>query len=140
MARDLTSRIKAARHAVALARRLLAEHGPLHVKGDEMFAGATLLNGDESIVDAVYEETLFGCTIFLGPVRIATRATAKGTSRRALYTRANDMIIAHVLEGGEVFAGQTETLGKSWAIVYEPLDDAQGHRIGMIAGYRELLG
>jgi len=140
MARDLTSRLKAAAHAVRLAREHLAALGPLRVDGDQLFAGETLINGDESVVDAVYEKTLFGCTVFLGPTRIATRASERGSTERALGTTASPEVVHQVFERGETFAGSTETLGKTWAIVYEPLEDADGRRIGMIAGYRELIG
>lgn len=139
MARDLTSRLKAAAHAVALVRERLAALGPVRVEGDQMYAGETLLNRDETLVDSIYDDTLFGCTIFLGPTRIATRATARGSKARALGTNASDEIIALVLERGETFVGSTETLGRTWAIVYEPLEDAAGKRIGMLACYREII-
>lgn len=140
MARDLTTRLQAAAHAVQLARKHLADLGPLRAVGEELYAGDTLLNGDTAVVDRVYDATLFGCTIFLGGTRIATRASERGSAERALGTQASPEIIAQVFERGETFAGATETLGRTWAIVYEPLDDADGRRIGMIAGYRELIG
>lgn len=140
MARDLSSRLKAAAAAVALVREKLASLGPLRVEGDKLFAGDTLVNSDEALVDAVYDATLFGSTIFLGGVRIATRAVAAGTDQRALGTSAAPEVIEQVFGRGEVYTGTTETLGNTYAIVYEPLVDGAGRRVGMIAGYRELLG
>ncbi len=139
MARDLTSRLTAAAHAVSLVRERLRTLGPIRVEGDRLYAGDFLLNGDESLVDEIYDDTLFGCTIFLGPTRIATRATAKGSTQRALGTQASPDVVAQVFERGEIFSGSTKTLGRTWAIVYEPLDDAAGKRIGMLACYREIF-
>lgn len=140
MARDLSNRLKAAAGAVALVREKLAALGPLRVEGGALYAGDTLINGDEALVDAVYDATLFGSTVFLGGTRIATRAVAAGTDQRATGTSAAPEVIEQVYGRGEVYTGTTETLGNAYAIVYEPLVDAEGRRVGMIAGYRELLG
>ncbi len=75
----------------------------------------------------------------LGNVRIATRAVAKGHTERALGTRTNDEVTKLVFEDGGTFRGTTVTLGKTWVIVYIPLDDANGRRVGMVAAWRELV-
>jgi methyl-accepting chemotaxis protein len=137
---DLDNRLKVADHAISIAQSLIAAAGPVSVVNDRVFAGSTLINGNEAIVDAVYAATLFGCTIFHRNVRIATRAVAKGESARALGTTANDEVTALVYRDGGTFRGQTTTLQKTWAIVYVPLVDAAGARIGMISAYRELVG
>jgi hypothetical protein len=72
-------------------------------------------------------------------VRISTRAVARGNTERALGTRANDEATKFVFEDGGTFRGTTVTLGKTWVIVYEPLDDANGRRIGMLGAWRELV-
>ena len=136
---DLSNRLKMAEQATGMAHKLIAAEGPVRVDGDQLFAGDTLLNGHTAIVDAVYDATLFGCTIFLGNVRIATRAVAKGQKERALGTRTNDEVTKLVFEDGGTFRGTTVTLGKTWVIVYEPLDDADGRRVGMVAAWRELV-
>lgn len=136
---DLSNRLKMADQAIVLARKLLAAVGPVRVDGGSLFAGDTLLNGNNAIVDAVYDATLFGCTIFLGNVRIATRAVARGEKDRALGTRTNDEVTKLVFEDGGTFRGTTVTLGKTWVIVYEPLNDADGRRVGMVAAWRELV-
>lgn len=137
---SLENRLKVADHAVAMCQRLIAAEGPVVVVDDRLFAGPTLLNGNETIADAVYAATLFGCTIFHRNVRIATRAVAKGETARALGTTANDEVTAVVYRDGGTFRGQTTTLKKTWAIVYAPLLDVSGARVGMIAAYRELVG
>ena len=140
MVRDLSSRLKAAAGAIALLREYMRSFGPIRVVGDQIYAGPKLLNGDEELVDMFYERTLFGTTIFRGGVRIATRAVQSGEQERALGTSAAPEVITMVFGRGETFAGTTRTLGNEYAIVYEPLEDATGRRIGMLAGYRELIG
>ncbi len=135
----MENRLRAAEHTLQVLYRLLAQHGPIAVRHDQLFAGELLLNGNEAIVDAVYEQTLFHTTIFLNDVRIATRAVARGETTRALGTRAPDDIRQQVLARGQAFRGRTHTLGKDYVIVYEPLHDAAGARVGMVAAYRELV-
>ncbi len=137
---DLKNRLKVADRAIKLLERHIAAEGPVRVDGEQVWAGANLLNGHKRIVDAVYDATLFGTTIFLGNVRIATRATAKGNNVAAIGTTANDEVTQLVFVGGNTFRGATKTLGKSWAIVYVPFLDHAGVRIGMLAAFRELVG
>ena len=137
--RNLTNRLKVADRAVRLALDLLEQEGPITVKDGVMRAGRRVLNDDNRIVDQVEESTRFGCTIFLGNVRIATTAVAKGASGRAIGTQANAEITELVYQRGETFRGQTTTIGRDWAIVYVPLDDVDGQRVGMLAAYREIL-
>ena len=135
----LENRLRAAEHAMGVLQKHIAALGPVVVREKQVFAGATLLNGEKTITDAVYEQTLFNTTIFHGNVRIATRAIALGETERALGTRANDDITRLVFEQGEIFRGRTETLGKPWVIVYVPFHAANGQRIGMLSSYRELV-
>jgi methyl-accepting chemotaxis protein len=136
---DLSNRLKMAEQATVMVKKRIAAEGPIRLEGDRLFAGSTLLNGHTAIVDAVYDATLFGSTIFVGNVRIATRAAAKGSTERALGTRTNDEVTTLVFTNGGTFRGTTETLGKTWVIVYVPLDDATGQRVGMVAAWRELV-
>ncbi|MEM7155502.1 MAG: cache domain-containing protein [Myxococcota bacterium] len=137
--RNLTNRLKVAERAIRIVQDLLAQLGPITVEDGVMRAGRRVLNDDTRIVDEVAERTRFGCTIFLGNVRIATTAVAKGEKGRAIGTSANAEITERVFERGETFRGQTTTIGRDWAIVYVPLNDATGERVGMLATYRELL-
>lgn len=135
---DLENHLKVAERAVKLARKMLDELGPLRLEKGVLRAGDTILNENQALVDAVYDSTLFGCTIFLGNLRIATRATAKGSATPAIGTSANEEVTELVFRRGGRFRGTTKTLDKDWVIVYEPLDDGTGRRVGMLAAYREL--
>lgn len=137
MAVDLTNRLKIADRTLAKLRAALDGLGPLRVDGDRLFAGEHCLNGRQELVETIAKECHCGCTIFLGNVRIATTAREKGEAGPAVGTRANEEITERVFGRGEDFRGVTTTIGREWVIVYEPLDDAEGRRIGMLAAYRE---
>ncbi|MCP4502518.1 MAG: hypothetical protein GY822_21415 [Deltaproteobacteria bacterium] len=75
---------------------------------------------------------------FFGNVRIATRASFRGSTASAYGSTANDEVSELVLRQGEIFRGQTRTLERDWIIIYKPLDDEEGQRVGMIAAFREV--
>ncbi len=124
----------AVRHALAL----IDEQGPVSVRDGQLWAGELCLNGDTDVVDAVLARHGFGCTIFLGNVRVATTAVAAGGTDRALGTSANERVTRTVFRLGQRFEGVTRTIGKDWVIVYVPLRDEAQMSVGMIAAYREL--
>jgi len=121
-----------------LAFRLLEQRGRLKRVGDELFVGGATLAGDTTIVDAVKEQTGFGCTLFAGNLRVATTAVAAGATGRAYGTTANEDITRQVLRLGQPFRGITYTIGKDWLIAYDPLR-IEGRIVGMVAVFRELL-
>jgi len=124
--------------AIAVTNARVALYGEVEARGDEVYAGALLLNGSTAVVDRVLAETGFGCTLFRRDVRIATNARAANDTWRAIGTRASPEITRHVYENGGVFRGITRTLGKDWVIVYVPWYDVHLLRIGMVATFREL--
>ncbi len=124
--------------AIGITELQLARAGPIEVRGGQVYAGETLLNNSTEIVDAVERQSGFGCTIFHTNVRIATTARAANEDERAVGTRANEEITRLVYGEGQVFRGVTRTIGKDWVIVYVPLPDRDGQRIGMLATWREL--
>ncbi len=136
---DLSSRLRVADVALKRLQDNISALGAVQVRDSRMWAGTTLLNGNSALLDEVYAATFFGSTIFLGNVRIATRAIAKGETEAAIGTCASDEVSRLVLEEGGTFRGMTNTLGRSYAIVYVPLLDDDRRRIGMLAAYRELI-
>ncbi len=134
---DLTNRLKMAERALLKLRARLAELGPLRLDDGVIYAGDTRISGNQALVERIRHETFCGCTVFLGNVRVATTATQAGHDEPALGTAANDEVSELVFGRGEVFRGVTQTIGRVWVIVYEPLCDASGARIGMIAAFRE---
>jgi methyl-accepting chemotaxis protein len=111
--------------------------GPPRLEGAKLYFGGRLINGDNSIVDAV--KTRFGgaVTIFCRDVRVATNVeTADG--KRATGTKlAPGPAYAHVLEQGIAYRGEAMILGIPYFAAYEPIIDA-GETIGVLfAGVRK---
>ncbi len=131
--------LETATHVMDYARELLNEHGDLRVVGNDLYAGDFKINNTTEIVKHVKDITGFGSTIFSRNIRISTTATAKGSNKSALGTTANDEISQLVYSEGKRFSGITNTLGKDWIIIYEPLKDKRGNVIGMIAVFKEYI-
>ncbi len=123
--------------ALNYASELVHRDGDLSVINNEMRSGEITLNGTSDIVFNVQRITGFGCTIFQDNVRISTTAAKKGTKKAAVGTHANEEITELVLNKGETFRGITTTIGKEWLIIYYPLKNINGDRIGMIAVFKE---
>ena len=124
--------------AQALARAYLEDHGPIFEHDGALYAGRYRINWSDTLVDAVRADSGCGATIFQGDERIATTATNAGGNERATGTHANPEIKQRVLIEGHDYRGPIETLGKTWLIVYTPLKDAEGNRVGMLSTYREI--
>lgn len=130
--------VRGALTANNVARARLARLGPLRVDEGRLYAGQTRLSGTHELVDSVMSTTQFGCTLFLGDVRISTTATRAGSAVRAFGTRAGAEVTRTVLEQGREFRGVTQTIGKEWAVVYRPLLDHNHRIIGMCGTFREV--
>jgi PAS domain S-box-containing protein len=128
---------EAAENAMKYARELLASNGQIKKTPKGLTAGTTPLKNSTVIVDKVKNLTGFGCTIFEGDIRISTTASAVGSDELAIGTRSNKTIAKQVYGLGETFKGVTETIGKDWLIIYEPLRDDSGKLVGMIAVFKE---
>lgn len=128
---------EAAEYAIKYTRNLLNEKGRIKRTTEGLSAGTTTLNNSTAIVNKVKEITGFGCTIFSGDVRISTTASVLGSDETAIGTRSNKAIAKQVYGLGETFKGITETIGRDWLIIYEPLRDENGQLVGMIAVFKE---
>jgi len=120
-----------------LLRASLYSLGAPRLVGDKIYFGQALINGDNSIVDAV--KTRFGgaVTIFCRDVRVATNVeTAEG--KRATGTKlAPGPAYDHVLGQGIAYRGEAMILGIPYFAAYEPIIDA-GETIGVLfAGVRK---
>jgi signal transduction histidine kinase/ActR/RegA family two-component response regulator len=137
---------------VAVERRgLLAVAAvPIHDAKGEPFAsmvGGVLLNRNEAFVDYIARATsaaglmpvsaTSSATLFLGDVRIST-SVRLANGERAIGTLVSDEVRAAVLEGGGVWAKRAFVLDRSAMTAYEPLNDINGRRVGMLySGFPE---
>jgi PAS domain S-box-containing protein len=123
--------------AVSYLQTLLERQGKLEVVEGKLFAGGVALDNAAALVKRVKAELGFGCTIFLGNVRIATTAEDP-RGELIVGTPATEKITQQVYRRGERFKGIAYLVGKNWVIVYVPLRDHQGKIVGMLAGFRGL--
>ncbi|MEW6172181.1 MAG: diguanylate cyclase [Bacillota bacterium] len=104
--------------------------GQWEVKGDRLYKGGTLMNGNR-IVNKITGLTGDTCTIFLHDIRIAT--TVPGPSGKpAIGTRVSEPVHEKVLENGEPYFGHAIVVGKPYQTAYLPLRDTGGQVVGIL--------
>jgi methyl-accepting chemotaxis protein len=111
---DLTINIK-------LLDSLLAQYGAPTLKGDELYFGKTLINGNFEAVDRVKEIAGGTATVFLRDRRVATNV-AKPDGSRAVGTQlAPGLAHDTVFLKHQTYSGEADILGESYFTIYEPI-------------------
>ncbi len=118
------------------AESLIYENGKIEQKHGKLFSGSLSLHNN-NLVEKVEKFTGFACSIFLGNKLINTTDKSRNLNKMTSGTEAGEKITSKVFRKGESFKGITETNGKNWLIVYKPLENKLGDRIGMIAVYKD---
>ncbi len=109
--------------------------------------GGMLLNQNLPFVDTINslvyadgslpEGSAGTATLFIDDVRIATNVRLFG-NRRALGTRASQVVRNHVLEDGRTWLDSAFVVHDWYISAYEPITDSFGRRVGMLyVGYLE---
>jgi two-component system NtrC family sensor kinase len=103
--------------------------------------GGILLNRSENIVDTIRETVFQGesyhgrsigtATIFLNDIRISTNVLGL-EGRRAIGTRVSPKIKEYVLGNGNRWIGRAFVVSDWFISAYEPIEDIQGRRVGML--------
>jgi len=103
--------------------------------------GGVIINRDFQLVDAV-RDLVYGkgalpdgsigtVTVFLDDVRISTNVPLK-PGERALGTRVSQQVRDQVLGDGRNWVDRAFVVNDWYISAYEPIVDADGHRIGML--------
>ena len=110
-----------------------AYEGDYHIENNTyMMKGTHLLNGNFTIIDSIKEKTGVDITIFYQDTRVIT-TIQKSDGTRAIGTKANDIVVKDVLDGGHpCFYSSTMVEGVRYFSYYEPLYASDGTCIGMI--------
>lgn len=103
--------------------------GGWSVKGNELYKGEQLINGDSQVVDSIKAAADVECTVFLGDTRVTTTVMKDG--ERAIGTQADPAVVKEVIENGRTYMGTTKILDANYKTVYMPLKDDAGTIIGM---------
>ena len=113
-------------------RELTRTGGAVEIEGDRLLAGGLVLNGNETIVDAVSAQVGGTATIFRGDTRIATNVKAADGSRAVGTKLARNAAYAAVLERGESFRGFVDILGVPFITGYDPIRSPDGKVVGIL--------
>ena len=107
--------------------------GNYHIENNAyMMKGNHLLNDNFTIIDSIREKTGVDITIFYQDTRVIT-TIQNDNGTRAIGTKANDVVVKDVLEGGQPhFYPSTMVEGVRYFSYYEPLYASDGTCIGMI--------
>lgn len=103
--------------------------------------GGIIINNRVALIDAihrlVFEDRLYGgkpigtVTVFKDNVRIATNVLDKN-GRRAIGTLVSPAVYEQVMVNGKSWFDRALVVNDWYLTAYEPLDDVQGRRIGML--------
>jgi methyl-accepting chemotaxis protein len=115
-----------------VAWEVLRAAGPLHLDGDKLKAGGTVLDGDTEIVDRIATLTGAGATVFSGGLRVAS-SFKTGDGRRTLGSRLPAGPIADaVLKQGKPYRGEAEFQKQPYLVAYDPILGSDGRAIGAL--------
>jgi methyl-accepting chemotaxis protein len=117
---------------IGTARAYLGKYGSdFEIRDGKLSVGAHDLNGDFDSVDAITKVTGGVATIFQGDTRITTNIIKDG--KRAVGTKlAAGPAYESVLNKGKAYVGETEILGKTYLVSYDPILNAKGETIGIL--------
>ena len=119
---------------LAMMKEQAVALGAVKTEGVNLFFGATKINGNYEIADAV--KVKFGCvaTFFVKKgdsfIRVSTNVQKEGN--RAVGTKLDPEGPAiKMLAKGETYQGEADILGTKHVTIYEPIKDAQGAIVGI---------
>ncbi len=105
--------------------------GDWSVRGDQLYKGEQLINGNEQIVDEIGKLTGGDTvTLFLGDTRVTTNVL-KEDGTRAIGTKVSDVVADAVLKQGTMYIGEAEVVGVRNQTAYQPIKSADGKVIGI---------
>lgn len=104
--------------------------GDWELRGDQLYKGNTLMNGNFEIVDRIGKLAQGNTvTIFAKDTRVATNVMKNGS--RAVGTQVSQAVKEVVLNRGNNFYGEANVVGKRYQTAYQPIRNSQGEIIGI---------
>ncbi|WP_251548876.1 methyl-accepting chemotaxis protein [Neobacillus muris] len=103
--------------------------GDWEVKGNQLFKGATKINDNAEIVDAIGKDTGDTVTVFLKDTRVTTNVKKDG--KRLVGTKASQEVVNKVLKKAETFYGEANVEGNNYQTAYMPIKNKNGEVLGM---------
>ncbi|QED50239.1 methyl-accepting chemotaxis protein [Cytobacillus dafuensis] len=123
--------VEKAKGDVALAYRYIDEKypGEWSIKGNQLYKGTALMNGNEEIVDEIAKDTGDTVTIFQGDTRVSTNVIKDGN--RAVGTQVSQEVSDVVLKKGEYYYGEANAAGNIYQTAYMPIKNGNDEIIGI---------
>ena len=106
--------------------------GEYSVKGYLLYKGDYNITAHEDILDSYTAGEDTDVTLFYGDVRVATSLIDK-SGNRMLWTKAPDVVVEHVLKGGEDYSTDSIVINdQNYYAYYKPVRNKEGAVIGMV--------
>lgn len=103
--------------------------GSYQIKNNALYKGGTKLNDNFTLIDKLGDTFGYKVTIFQNDTRITTNVTKDG--QRAVGTKADEKVVAEVLEKGNSYLGTANVVGNKLHVAYIPIKNLANENIGM---------
>ena len=104
--------------------------GDWKLQDNKLYKGDMIINDDFTVVDEIMKKTGTYATVFMNDTRVSTNITDQN-GKRAIGTKANNLIIDKVLKNGEKYSGITNIGGTVVQGHYSPIKASDGKVIGI---------
>lgn len=106
--------------------------GEYSVKGYLLYKGDYNITAHEDIIDSYTLGEDTDVTLYYGDVRVATSLIDK-SGNRMLWTKASEVVVEHVLKGGEEYSTDSIVINdQNYYAYYKPVRDRAGSVVGMV--------
>lgn len=103
------------------------------LEGDVLYKGDYCVTENVAVIDSFTEGSDVSVTLFYGDTRRATSLIDKATGERIVGTKASDVVISTVLQGGkDYYTDKIEINGENYYAYYKPVKDDGGKIVGMV--------
>jgi methyl-accepting chemotaxis protein len=111
---------------IKLLDSILSGYGTPSRKGDQLYFGTTLINGNFEPVDRVKAVAGGTATVFLGDQRVTTNVMKPDGSRAVGTKLAAGPAYDAVFMRHETYSGEANILGETYLTIYEPITGNDG--------------
>lgn len=109
------------------------DSGDYYLEGDVLYKGDYCVTENEAVIDSFTEDSDVSVTLFYGDTRRATSLIDKASGNRIIGTKASDIVISTVLQGGKnYYTDKIEINGENYYAYYKPVKDDGGNIVGMV--------
>jgi methyl-accepting chemotaxis protein len=106
---------------IKLLDSILAGYGAPSLKGDKLYFGTTLINGNFEAVDRVKAVAGGTATVFLGDLRVSTNVQKSDGSRAVGTKLAPGPAYDSVFTKHQTYRGEANILGENYLTIYQPM-------------------